>query len=110
MESVLASMQVEDMASIVSSLKPVARAAGLTWTEGDRTGAADSMLRQFFIDRCLANVHVVMVLETGDAMVRPTPMPTRQHTACGIVGTDWALQPPVWRTPAGAVRAMRPGL
>lgn len=29
----------EEMAAIVTSLKPVARAAGVTWSEIDRTGA-----------------------------------------------------------------------
>ena len=51
---------------MISTLKPAARAAGLTWSDLDRTGATEALLRSFFVSRCLANLHVVMLLELGD--------------------------------------------
>ncbi|EFJ51362.1 dynein heavy chain [Volvox carteri f. nagariensis] len=54
----------EEVASITQQLKPVARAAGLTWTDFDRTGGtSDNVLRQFFMERCRSNLHFVLVLE-----------------------------------------------
>ncbi len=53
----------EDIKTIIKTIKPVAKAAGIVWNEADRTGATDNILHQFFIERCRANVHVLLVME-----------------------------------------------
>ena len=35
----------------------------MQWSEADRSGATEHILHTFFVDRCRANLHVLLVME-----------------------------------------------
>ncbi|MEW5300897.1 MAG: hypothetical protein WDW36_003791 [Sanguina aurantia] len=62
--------KAEELTAIVGSMRPVAKTAGLRWNEHDRSGASDTVLRRLFVDRCRANLHIIMVLEYDEAALQ----------------------------------------
>lgn len=81
----------EEQQAIIKSLKPVARAAGVQWSETDRTGASDNVLQEFFVDRCRANLHVLLLLESNDAALQRLiiAFPKLFHLATLNMVDDW---------------------
>lgn len=82
----------EDIDTIIQSIKPAAKTSGIYWSDTDRTGSAEHVLYQYFIDRCRSNIHILLVLESQEQSMQSkiTKFPKMFHLASVNHMDDWS--------------------